>query len=216
VVRPRKELAIDIRARAIEETIRFLDKHEAAELTMAAIATAVGCRAPALYHHFHNRDALLRAVHDAGFVMLHETKLAVAARAGGDAFARLRGGGIAYLRFAIENPALYKLMFAPPAVIGLGDNPFTDDLGLRSSIFLRRSVLDCQAAGYLRGYDADHVAFTLWAAVHGAASLMLQSRVPLSLPQERLIAMTVDTIMSFIGATGQTPADVETAAQGKA
>jgi AcrR family transcriptional regulator len=201
MVRPRKDLAIDIRARAITETIRFLEKHDTAELTMAAIAAAVGCRAPALYHYFHNRDALLRAVHDAGFAILYETKLAVAAHAGGNAFMRLREGGIAYLRFAAENPALYKLMFAPPNAAHLDNNPFTDDLGLRSIGFLRQSVLACQADGYLPGFDTDHVAFTLWSTVHGAASLMVQNRAPLAIPEDRLIAITVDTIMSFVAAT---------------
>lgn len=133
-------------------------------------------------------------------------KLAVAARTAGDAFARLREGGLAYIRFALENPALYGLMFAPPPVESLSGNPFAEDLGLRSIGFLRGSIEACQAEGYLPGANPDRVAFTLWSAVHGAASLMLQNRVPSSeADREALATATVDTIMGLIAATRTRP-----------
>lgn len=201
MARPRKEEAIDIPARAVAETVGLLAHHDVAAITMADVAAAVGCRAPALYNHFRNKDALLRAVHDAGFVKLYDEKLAVAARTGGDAFARLREGGIAYLRFAAENPALYRLMFnAPPA--GLPGNPFETDIGMRLLGFLRASIVGCQSLGYLPGHDPDLVAFTLWSTVHGAASLTIQNRIPAAIgDQATLNAAIVDAVMAMIEAT---------------
>jgi AcrR family transcriptional regulator len=207
VVRPRKDQQIDIRGRAIEETTRLLERTTAAELTMQEVAAAVGCRAPALYNHFRNKDDLLRAVHDAGFERLFAEKLALAGRSAISAFERLRAGGIAYIAFALENPSLYRLMFAPPPSNGAGaaENPFQNDLGLKSLALLRASIVGCQSEGYLPGQDPDVVAFTLWSAVHGAASLMLQDRAPVSeaVNGDRLARRVVDTMMAFVATTRQ-------------
>jgi len=202
MARPRKDQMIDIPARAIQETIRLLGERDAAALTMNAVADAVGCRAPALYNHFRNKNALLRAVHDAGFQRLYANKLAVAARTGGDALARLREGGLAYLRFARDNPALYRLMFDPPPLPELSANPFQEDVGRRSLDFLRASIEACQAEGYLPGRDPALVAFTLWSTVHGAADLLIQQRAPQpAMATEQLIIATVDTVMGMVAAT---------------
>lgn len=203
MARPRKSQQIDIRARAVEETIRLLDDKPAAAITLADVAAAVGCRAPALYTHFTNKDALLRAVHDAGFQLLLKEKLALAARHEGEAFARLREGGHAYLHFAFERPGLYRLMFTPPPLATSDSNAFTTDAGAGCLAALRGAVRGCQAEGYLPGADDAQIAFTLWSAVHGAATLVLQNRAPITgaAPAQEAAMATVDTLMSFIRVT---------------
>jgi AcrR family transcriptional regulator len=207
LARPRKDQQIDIRGRAVEETIRLLGSRTTEELTMQDVAVAVGCRAPALYNHFRSKDALFRAVHDAGFERLYSEKLALAGRSAASGFERLRAGGIAYMKFAMENPSLYLLMFDPPPFEGDGaaGNPFERDLGLKSIALLRAAVVMCQTEGYLPGQDPDLVAFTLWSTVHGAASLMLQNRSPLVISTvidgDRLVERTVDVMMAFVTST---------------
>lgn len=202
MARPRKDQAIDIPDRAVSETIRLLESREPEAVTMAEVAAAVGCSAPALYNHFRNRDALLRAVHDAGFARLFDTKLSVAVASGGDAMARLRLGGLAYLRFAADNPALYRLMFSPPPAIAAMPDPFADDPGMTSLVFLKAGIQAAQAEGYLPGRDPDLVAFTMWSAVHGAAALIAAGRIPAATrPVDALLTGTVDTIMGLIADT---------------
>ncbi len=200
MARPRKDQQIDIPARAVEETMRQLDTREAGAITLAQVAAAVGCRAPALYAYFAGREALLRAVHDAGFRLLLEEKLAVAARHADAPLDRLREGGLAYLRFAAEHPGLYRLMFSPPAAADLPDDPFATDAGAGCLAMLERAITACQAEGYLPGRQAAQVAFTLWSAVHGAASLVLQGRAPVPAGQDAMAAAAgvVDDLMDFI------------------
>ena len=206
MARPRKEDALDIAHRAVEQTIRLLEEAGIAGLSMAKVAAAVGCSAPALYNHFRNKEDLLRAAHDAGFERLYATKLAVARDAAGDPLARLRLGGRAYLDFALENPALYALMFSPDAAAALRDNPFQGDLGRKSLDHLTAAVAACQRAGLLPGQEAQTVAFTLWSTVHGAASLMLQNRAPASATdRDRLADALVDTVMAMIAASPPPP-----------
>jgi AcrR family transcriptional regulator len=204
MVRPRKDQQIDIRGRAVEVATRLLEQRGFQDLTLQQIATEVGCRAPALYNHFRNKSDLLRAVHDAGFERMHREKLATASRSAATSFDRLRAGGLAYMRFALENPALYTLMFAPSreAVTGVEQNPFKTDIGMRSLDVLRTSIVACQADGYLQGQEPEDVAFALWSSVHGAASLILQNRVPTpsahSMSYDRMAEQVVDTMMFFV------------------
>ena len=203
MARPRKDQQIDIRPVAIAQTMHLLDSRDAADITMSDVGDAVGCRAPALYAYFAGRDALLRAVHDEGFRLMLEEKIAVAARNADDAVERLRAGGLAYLRFAFERPGLYRLMFSPPPLEGLPANPFTADPAGKCLAMLRGAVEACQADGYLPDVEPGQVAFMLWSAVHGAAALALRGRAPLQAghdPRAAAVA-TVETLMGFIYAT---------------
>ncbi|KAA8997670.1 TetR/AcrR family transcriptional regulator [Affinibrenneria salicis] len=200
--RPRKDQQLDIPGQAIRQTIRLLDERDAQGITLADVAAAVGCRAPALYAYFANKHALLSAVHDEGFRLLLQEKLAVATKNISDPFNQLYEGGLAYLRFAFERPGLYRLMFSPSSIKGLPENPFATDPGAECLTVLHSAVVACQIKGYLPGQDAAHIAFVLWSAVHGAASLLLQGRAPTQTqPDAQAAASIVDTIMSFIQLT---------------
>ena len=51
----------------------------------------------------------------------------------GNPFGYLRDGSYAYVRFALENPTLYRLMFTPPPKLGVSDDPWSSETG--SQIF---------------------------------------------------------------------------------
>lgn len=203
MARPKKQDAIGIPRRAVEETIRLMEERGDFDVPLSEVADAVGCKAPALYGHFRNKNALLHAVHDEGFARLYGQKLAVAARTDGNAFERLRQGGYAYLRYALENPVLYRLMFTPPHIPEMEENPFATDVGRRSLDFLVQSIRACQTEGYLPDADPEQYAFTLWSAVHGSASLILQHRTPQKTKGDDVSNHAVDAIMAMIAATRQ-------------
>lgn len=211
MVRPRKEEQIDIARQAIEATVTLLETREPSRITMADVAAAVGCRAPALYNHFRNKEALMRAVHDEGFRRLYAGKLAVAARTEGDALARLREGGRAYVAFALDNPALYRLMFSLTAEDGAPDNAFRTDVGADALGFLTESIQAVQREGYLAGRDPERFAFLLWSTVHGAAILALGGRTPAGARDKAaLLETVVDGVMDLVVATAEGPREANT------
>lgn len=127
MARPRKAQELDIGRRAVEESIRLVAQRGDFDVPLAAVAQAIGCTAPALYGHFRNKCALLRAVRDEGFNRLYEVKAAVSERMPADPFGYLREGSYAYVRFALDNPTLYQLMFSPPPRLGVSDDPWSSE-----------------------------------------------------------------------------------------
>lgn len=212
MARPRDADRVDIPGRAIAAATRLFAERGVDRVTLAEIAAEVGCRAPALYRYFRSKEALLLAVHNDGFRRLFAFKLDAGDAAGPDGFARLRQGGLAYVRFAVENPHLYELMFNDrgpyrelAALRDVGD-PNGEDFARRSLGFLRASIVACQEEGYLGGLDPDLAAFTFWSVVHGAVGLALRRRVPFQdAAPEAIVAGAVETMMALVAATAQPP-----------
>lgn len=199
--RPKKEEALDISRLAVEETIRLLDEREDFDVPLATVAEAVGCTAPALYGHFRNKDALLRAVHDAGFTRLYKEKHALSKRLRSDPMAYLREGTRAYVQFAFDNPTLYRLMFSPPPSVAAEHGPLSTDAARSILDLATKAIRACQKQGFLRGMDPSRYAFTYWAAVHGAVSLALQNRAPDEKIRQDAALVVVDTLLEIIAAT---------------
>ena len=60
----------DLRAAAIEAGLTLLEEREADDLGLREVARAVGVSATALYRHFPDKAALLRALASAGLERL--------------------------------------------------------------------------------------------------------------------------------------------------
>ncbi|WP_231564785.1 TetR/AcrR family transcriptional regulator [Paracoccus halophilus] len=204
MARPRKEQELDIARRAVDETIRLLAERGGFDVPLTAVAQAVGCTAPALYGHFRNKNALLRAVREEGFGRLYNEKFAVFEQMRGDPLGYLRDGSYAYARFALDNPTLYRLMLSPPQTLGASDDPWSSKAGRQILCLLLTGLRLCQERGYLPGADLRRYGFMFWSTIHGAVNLNLQNR------RLDLAAMwdstqsVIDSLMEMIAATGPT------------
>ena len=89
---------------------RILEAEGAAALSLRAVAREAGVSPAAPYHHFKDKTELLEAVAHGGWEALNDAiaKARRGAEAPGDA---LREIGLAYVGFARDNPALYRLMY---------------------------------------------------------------------------------------------------------
>ena len=201
MARPRKEDTLDIAPRAVAEMVRLLAARDDFDVPLVAVAQAVGCTPPALYGYFRNKAALLRAAREEGFNRLYTEKLTLSERMRTDPFGYLREGSYAYVRFALDNPTLYRLMFAPPPNIGAGDDPLSGDLGRRVFDLLLAGLRGCQTQGFLPGMDIDRYAFMFWSSVHGAVCLCIQNRVLDETAKWETVRDVVDTLMRMIAAT---------------
>jgi len=74
-------------------------------------ARRAGVSASAPSHHFGDARGLLTAVATAAYADFADALIAATEGAGADRIARIRAQGIAYVRFALANPARFDLMW---------------------------------------------------------------------------------------------------------
>lgn len=165
----------DLRAAAIEAGLKLLEEREADDPGLREVARAVGVSATALYRHFPDKAAFLRALAAAGFERLAAAQRAAAEAAGGGD-AGFGATGRAYVRFALANPALFRLLFS--ATIPAGD-PFNRRPEEMPEAFRMLWDNAARLAPQDAGPDAAPlIALEAWALVHGLATLILDGQIP--------------------------------------
>ena len=151
------------------------------------IASAAGTSTMAVYTYFSGMPGLIAAVAEEG---LRQFDAAMTMPSTSDPVADLMATGIAYRRFAIERPHLYRLMFGSTSAHGI-NAPAHDVLTLTvaeiddhypSFAHVVRGVHRSMLAGRIAGFSAAGppddatvvaVAAQFWAAVHGFVMLEL-------------------------------------------
>jgi AcrR family transcriptional regulator len=171
----------DLRAALVEAGLKLLETRTADDLSLREVARAVGVSATAVYRHFPDKGALMTALAGEGLARLavaqHE-----AADAVGGGVAGFNATGAAYVRFALANPALFRLIFANPQAMLSHSGKHEDD----AMAFLRANAA-LLAEG--KGGDAQVIALRAWALVHGLSMLMLDGQIPLD---QTLIDRVID------------------------
>ncbi|HUO13048.1 MAG TPA: TetR family transcriptional regulator [Caulobacteraceae bacterium] len=100
----------DLSRALVEAARRILEAEGAAALSLRAVAREAGVSPAAPYHHFRDKTELLEAVAHGGWEALSDV-IAEARRTAPTKSEALADIGVAYVRFARENPALYRLMY---------------------------------------------------------------------------------------------------------
>lgn len=97
------------RERILKAAWRSVRKDGLASLSLRDLAKAVGMRAPSLYSYFDSKHAIYDAMFAAGTRALAE--LGARFPDPGSPEERLRTGAREFLRFCVEDPARYQLLF---------------------------------------------------------------------------------------------------------
>jgi AcrR family transcriptional regulator len=162
----------DLRNALIQETLRVLAEGRLATLTLRELARRLGVTHAAPYAHFADKRALLESVAEIGFDRL-TSALQAARDRGGDPPAMMEELASAYVRFATEEPDLYRLMFATRE-LGAADCEALQCAGERAF-----DVLAACISQFSADWDEERVhdaAFSAWALVHGTAMLVIDAR----------------------------------------
>ena len=141
-------------------------------VSIRAVADAVGVTSPSIYLHFADKTELMFAVCERQFERLDRV-LEEAAAESADPLESLKLRGRAYVRFGVENPEQYRILFMGRA----GSSPAGFDAermaNMASFDHLVDAVRRCMDAGQLPAGDPGFVALGLWAVVHGITSLLV-------------------------------------------
>lgn len=164
------------------------------KVSMRAIAEKIEYTPGALYSYFEDKDAILYTLHEQGFRMLHERLGGVDAALG--PFDRLEAMGRLYLRFALENPEYYDLMFINGATIARALEEKDWEPGRSAYDLLRQQVRKCQEDGSLPAHELESATFAMWSNVHGIASLAIKRRLVMVPPDQ--VEAAIDAAFDFI------------------
>ena len=159
-----------LRAEIVTAARKLLaETRNADDVSIRAIADAVGVTPPSIYLHFADKDALIGAVVFDVFAELDSAMLE-AAEGIGEPLERLRAFGLAYIRFAVGHPEHYRLAAMDPCA----KPPAVDEV-LATSAFdhFNAAVRDCMDAGVFAEGEVLPITLDLWAAAHGIASLII-------------------------------------------
>ena len=166
----------DLRRALLDAALVLLDEGGVASLTLRGAARRAGVTQAAPYRHFADKEALLAAVAEEGFRALADRMQAVAGGADDAPLRRLRGLGLAYVAFATEHPARYRVMFGAE----IPDKAAHPDLKVaadRAFGLLRDSIEACQQVGAVRSDDVNRLAMIAWSLVHGLAALLIDGQL---------------------------------------
>jgi AcrR family transcriptional regulator len=168
-------------------------------MSMRAVADAAGVTPPSIYMHFADKIDLVYAVCERHFCEL-DAYVEDALADIDDPMLRLRERGRAYVRFGLDHPEQYRVLFmghqAP-------EDYTPEKMGQMAGFqHLRENVEACIAAGAITATDATIVSVGLWAVVHGVTSLLVSKPGFPWPPVDELIDHVLDTHARGLAAEG--------------
>ncbi|WKN29712.1 TetR/AcrR family transcriptional regulator [Porifericola rhodea] len=186
-----------------KQKLRDLILHTAAELFVAQgfektsirnIADAIEYSPGTIYLHFKDKNELFLAISKEGFKLFYQYFQGVMDQP--TPIERLLALGHVYIRFAMENPGYYDLMFIMKAPMETETTKDKWHEGENSYDFLLRLVSDCQQQGYFKGKDLETTTYWIWSTVHGLVSLKIRQRLKMY-SKDRREKMVTDALELF-------------------
>jgi AcrR family transcriptional regulator len=158
----------DLRRALIDAASRLLESEGPSALSLRAVAREAGVSPAAPYHHFKDKGELLDAVAHEGWALLDEALAKAKAEAPSPREA-MNNLGVAYVCFARENPALYRVMYdtardkeaLPDEMQGGEDSPYCK---------VRDTLVEA-GADPVAEVDLELATIAAWCAAHGLAEM---------------------------------------------
>ncbi|MFT3776344.1 MAG: TetR/AcrR family transcriptional regulator [Minicystis sp.] len=165
----------DLRRALLDAAIGILTKEGVHALTLREVARRVGVSQAAPYHHFADKEAILAAVAEEGFVELNQAMVEARDAAGAKPTARLRAMGCGYVRFAVAHPAHFRVMFVQ--MCDVPKHPSLQVAADRAFETLLESITAGQKAGIVRRGDPIELSVLAWSTVHGLSMLWIEGAI---------------------------------------
>lgn len=167
------------------------------EVSVRAVADAVGLTPAAIYRHFPDKETLLFAVCSHHFDRLDEDVAAPAIDATDDPVEALRRLAVAYVHFGVDNPEHYRIMFMRRQ--DHEPEQYAAERVMETGLFGRvlPVVQRCIDEGRFRPEQRDplQVAWVLWMAVHGITSIAVAKPNFPAPPLEAQLDATIDAVL---------------------
>lgn len=184
----------DLRPALIAATLRLIEEEGPENVTVRAAAKRAGVSSGAPFRHFPNRTALMTAVaEEATARFVAEIAGAQAEIGGDDPLAHLFAIGMAYLRWAVRNPAHFQVVSTRSFIDYDGSQSLRrDNDAIRQQ--MDDLLAEAQRRGLLHQADIVHIPLAARAMVYGLARMyadghFAQWAVPGETPEQAMRAV---------------------------
>jgi AcrR family transcriptional regulator len=164
----------DLRRALVEAALELVKEQGPSGITLREAARRAGVTHAAPYRHFADKEALLAAVAEEGFLRLRseiETTLEqVHPRE------RVETVGVSYVRFARKNPSQFRVMFGSQ----VGDKrSYPSLLQADQAVFdlLCSAIRSAQESGDMGPGDPARMGMIAWSMLHGVAALVVDGQM---------------------------------------
>jgi AcrR family transcriptional regulator len=162
----------NLRAALVRAAMELLEESGENALSLRAVARRAEVSPAAPYRHYADRETLVSAVAAVGYRELAERL--TAAHPSPSTPEQLASVAIAYVQFALERPALFRIMFGEPC-----DHDNDERIAATEAVSLYvRAIVERT----FPQADADAMATAIWALVHGLAFLYLDGKLDATTP----------------------------------
>lgn len=182
----------DLRQALIDAGVAIVTEEQNWNFSLREVARRAGVSHNAPYNHFAEKRDLLDAVAAVGFDTLR-LDMNAAMEGASDAGTAMLAIGRAYVAFAANNPALYRLMFGPELAGPQGERPeLTDTSGAGAKAVLHHVVVRGAEEG-LFAVSTDNetsvamAVLSAWSAVHGLSMLIIDNKADAGAKPELLV-----------------------------
>ncbi len=183
------------RNRLCDLALEAFAKHGVEGITLRGLAAEVGCSRTTPYRYFKNKADILAALRQREFERM-AVALEATEKLETDPFKRLTLLASRYLKFAIERPDAYRVMYE----VDQQDSQRYPDLMvqiIRSGKPIRNLVVEAVKSGAMKG-DPVNIGYMLWAGLHGLISLNLSHMLGPERQVEVLAKEMVETLLRAI------------------
>jgi AcrR family transcriptional regulator len=179
----------------ISAGLEILSEQGIEGLSLRNVAKKIGVSHTASYNHFPDKQALLAAISTAGHEQLHQILLDTFEKTKHSSSHIISEIAWTYLQFALDNPAIFKLMFSG-ALEEERDHPEYVEISQKSIVLFEDMIVFSQNKGQLPEGKVEIIAIKLWSLVHGFTYLMLENQFPLEYLQGQELREMLKGIIS--------------------
>ena len=166
-------------------------------ITLREVARRAGVSHTAAYHHFADKNDLLRALAVQAFIDLQQLQ-AERIAAGGNLGETLEGLAVDYLRFATARRAEFSFMWRRELCMPDGEPDPLKDVQLASQQLVTDFLVSRRGIDLAATADPDLATLAYWSLSHGFTNIVLETPAFKHAPDEQLDFLARATVQQLL------------------
>lgn len=176
----------EIRKLILDASIKLFVEHGFSNVTIRKIADLIEYSPTTVYLYFKDKNEIFYSLHELGFqqfLALNRNLEHIH-----NPLQQLLKMGENYIRFGLENPEFYDIMFIQQAPMEALKHMENCDWTYGDAALnrLKQTVQECMHHGMLQPANVETVSLGIWGMVHGLVSLAIRQRIDKLVPAEKI------------------------------